>query len=203
MFVPFDANFQISPHITKSQPALTDFASCSGYSSSAKLSDLAACSACRARTAPKHGESSGTKPVRRVFEVPDLIHKDMNVIRRLGLSGGVRVMYSAREGYRRVEGFERAGIGSNLGRIAARIRISPRTFGSGRSRRFGTLTGTLNYAHRGDLAPSRIRSDANDLKETAAGANSLRRVLDHKHAAVRLARRKPCDGSAPPTHSSL
>ena len=67
---------------------------------------------------------------------------------------------------------------------------------------FRTVPGSSNYAHRGDLAPSRTRSDATDLKETASGANSLRRVLDHKHAVARLAR-KPCDGSAPPAHSSL
>ena len=80
LFVPFDANFRISPHIMKLQPTLTDFASCSGCSSSAKLSDLAACSTCRARTAPKHGKSSDTKLSWRIFEVPDLIIIDQSVL---------------------------------------------------------------------------------------------------------------------------
>ena len=95
-FVCPDVKILISPPHYEIPTDVDESACCPGCSSCAKLGDLAACSTCPARTASKHGESSDMKPVRRIFEVPDLKYKDLSVMRRLGLSGGVRVMYSAR-----------------------------------------------------------------------------------------------------------
>ena len=204
--MPPDAKILISPPHCEIPTDVDESACCPGCSSCAKLGDLAAGSSCRERMAPRYREAFVTMSSRRSISVSELQHKDFCRCDALVWEGGCasciaracKRMVSTGRGVRE-GGYEMIlGSKSSLesGSHLTLLTSSATTFC------FRTVPGSSNYAHRGDLAPSRTRSDATDLKETASGANSLRRVLDHKHAVARLAR-KPCDGSAPPTHSSL
>ena len=187
-FVPPDVKILISPPHCEIPTDVDESACCPGCSSCAKLGDLAAGSSCRERMAPRYREAFVTISCRRSISVSELQqHKDFCRCDALAWEGGCasciaracKRMVSTGRGVR--EGGYEMILGSKSppesGSHLTLLTSSATTF------EFRTVPGSSNYAHRGDLAPSRTRSDAYELKGESSCDMVQLRVLDHKHVS--------------------